>query len=268
MNARSIRYFILVAGSFFLFTACPRPAPVVPSPPPLKVSKEEVIKSIKQNSLQVAFLQSNFKAVIEYPKKTKLKKHSFEGAILYRKNAQELRLQSLGTFGNTIFDLLYKPHEVTLYIPSTDVVYRGAPGQLQNSDTPDLFSFLQEIINGMEGNYDWKNAEFSGDSLKIKNGDLSYFLKINSRSLCIEKKTIAHHEAVVAEIFYQDHKKFRGKVFPGTIKAFFPIKKTTIIFNFNDPIINERLTDRLFILPLHSEITVLPLSQLNDFLPG
>src|SRR4030042_4847314 len=118
MNFRIFRYLLIVVGSLFLFSACPRPAPIIPPSRTAKLSPEETLKAIKENFPGVVFLKSNFKARIEYPLEGKVKKHSFEGALLYRKDTQALRLQSFGTFGNTIFDVIYKPNLRTIYVPS------------------------------------------------------------------------------------------------------------------------------------------------------
>ena len=225
MNSRMFCYLIIVAGSLFLFSACPRPSPIIPPPHAAKLSAEEILKAIKENFPGVIFLKSKFKARIEYPQQGTLKKHSFEGALLYRKDTQALRLQSFGTFGNTIFDVLYKPDQATIYLPSSKVAYRGDPHQITNARIPDFFFFLQEIMRGMEENYEGEALWLDDETLKTKKGDLDYLFKVNRRSLLIEGKTVRRKGETVAEIVYQDYKRFMGNIFPTTITAFFPSKK-------------------------------------------
>ena len=146
MNFRIFRYLIIVAGSLFFFPACPRPSSFIPYSRAAKLSQEETLKAIKENFPDVIFLKSNFKTRIEYPQQGTLKKHSFEGALLYRKDTQALRLQSFGTFGNTIFDVLYKPDQATIYLPASDVAYTGDPHQIMNAKISVFFFFLQEIM--------------------------------------------------------------------------------------------------------------------------
>ena len=266
MNFRILRYFILVAWVFLTFGACQRPTPIILHPTPTKLSKEEIIQLLRANSQKISSLKSGFNARLEYPQAGKSKKHSFEGALLYRKEKQSLRLQSFGTLGNTIFEILYKPHEVSLYIPSSEVVYSGDPdSSLFNSESPIIFSFLQEIVNGLEGEYDWEHVEYNDYSLRMQNGEFNYFFNINRNSLLLEKKTIAHNGVVIAEFFYQDYRKIFEKILPTKITAFFPPKKTTLTLYLDSPVINEALADNFFILSLPPNIRWLPLSKLNDF---
>ena len=225
MNFKMFRYLIIVVGSLFLFSACPRPTPIIPPSRAAKLSSEETLKAIKENFPDVIFLKSNFKARIEYPQEGKLKKHSFEGALLYRKDTQALRLQSFGTFGNTIFDVLYKPDQATIYLPSSEVAYTGDPHQIMNARIPDFFFFLQEIMHGMEENYEGETLWLDDETLKTKKGDLDYLFKVNRRSLLIEGKTVRRNGETVAEIIYQDYKRFMGNIFPNYDHSVFPAKK-------------------------------------------
>jgi hypothetical protein len=268
MNFKMFRYFILVVGSLFLFSACPRPGPIIPPPRAAKLSPEEILKAIKENFPGVIFLKSNFKARIEYPQQGTLKKHSFEGALLYRKATQTLRLQSFGTFGNTIFDVLYKPDQATIYLPSSEVAYTGDPHQIINSRIPDFFFFLQEIMQGMGENYEGEALWLDDETLKTKKGNLDYLFKVNRRLLLIEGKTVRSKGETIAQIVYQDYKRFMGNIFPTKITAFFPPKKTTIKINLDSPVINEVLAENFFILSLPPEIMCLPLTKLDDFFPS
>jgi len=261
-------YLLIVVGSLFLFSACPRPGPIIPPSHVEKLSPEETLKAIKENFPGVVSLKSNFKARIEYPLEGKVKKHSFEGALLYRKDTQALRLQSFGTFGNTIFDVLYKPDQATIYLPSSKVVYTGDPHQIMNSRIPEFFFFLQEIMHGMEENYEGEALWLDDKTLKTKKGDLDYVFNVNKRSLLIEGKTVRRNRETIAEIVYHDYKQFMGNVFPTTITAFFPPKKTTIKINLNSPVINEGLAENLFVLSLPPKIMCLPLAKLNDLFPS
>ncbi|WAC07082.1 MAG: DUF4292 domain-containing protein [Thermodesulfobacteriota bacterium] len=265
MNFKRFHCLVIVVGSLFLFSACPRPGPIIPPPRATKLSPEETLKAIKENFPGVVFLKSNFKARIEYPFEGRLKKHSFEGALLYRKATQALRLQSFGTFGNTIFDVLYQPDQATVYLPSSAVVYTGEPHQIINPRIPDFFFFLQEIMHGMEETYEGEPLWLDDETLKTKKGNLDYEFKINRRSLFIERKTVQRNGKTIAEIFYQDYKRFVGNVFPTVITAFFPSEKTTIKINLDSPVINKRLAENLFILSLPQKIRYLPLTKLNDF---
>lgn len=268
MNCKMFCYLVIVVGSLFLFSACPRPGPIIPSPHAIKLSPEETLKAIKKNFPGVIFLKSNFKARIEYFAQGTLKKNSFEGALLYRKDTQALRLQSFGTFGNTIFDVLYKLDQATIYLPSSKVVYTGDPHQIMNSRIPDFFFFLQEIMHGMEENYEGETLWLDDETLKTKKGDLDYLFKVNRSLILIEEKTVRRSNETIAEIVYQDYKRFSGNVFPGTIKAFFPPKKTTIKINLDSPVINEELAEKFFIISPPPEIMCLPLTKLNDFFPS
>jgi hypothetical protein len=214
MNFKMFRYFILVVGSLFLFSACPRPGPIIPSSRAEKLSPKEILKAIKENFPGVVFLKSNFKARIEYPLEGKFKKHSFEGALLYRKDTQALRLQSFGTFGNTIFDVLYKPDQATIYLPSSEVAYTGDPHQIMNASITDFFFFLQEIMHGMEENYEGEALWLDDETLKTKKGDLDYLFKVNRRSLLIEGKTVRRNNETIAEIVYQDYSDLWKMFFP------------------------------------------------------
>jgi hypothetical protein len=262
------RYCIIVVGSVFLFSACPRPSPIVPYSRAAKLSQEETLAAIKENFPGVIFLKSNFKARIEYPQQGTFKKHSFEGALLYRKDTQALRLQSFGTFGNTIFDVLYKPDQATIYLPSSGVAYTGDPHQIMKASIPDFFFFLQEIMHGMEENYEGEALWIDDETLKTKKGDLNYLFKVNRRSLLIDGKTVGRNGKTIAEIVYQDYKRFMGNVFPTTITAFFPPKKTTIKINLDSPVFDEVVPENLFSLSLPAEIRCLPLTKLNDFFPS
>ena len=268
MNFRMLGYLVIVVVSLFLFSACPRPGPIIPPSRAAKLSQEETLKAIKENFPGVIFLKSNFKARIEYPQQGTFKKHSFEGALLYRTDTKALRLQSFGTFGNTIFDALCKPDQATIYLPSSGVAYTGDPHQIMNASIPDFFFFLQEIMHGMEENYEGEALWIDDETLKTKKGDLDYLFKVNRRSLLIEGKTVRRNGETVAEIVYQDYKRFMGNVFPTTITAFFPAKKTTIKINLDSPVINEVLAENLFNLSLPPEIICLPLTKLNDFFPS
>jgi len=267
MNFKTLHYLVIVVGSLFLFSACPRPAPITPSPR-AKLSNEEMLKAIKENFPDVIFLKSNFKARIEYPHEGTLKKHSFEGALLYRKDTHTFRLQSFGTFGNTIFDVLYKPEQATVYLPSSSVAYTGEPHQIMNPRIPDFFFFLQEIMHGMGENYEGESLWLDDETLKTKKENLDYVFKINRRSLFIERKIVQRKGGTIAEIYYQDYKRFTGNVFPTAITAFFPPEKTTIKINLDSPVINEALAENLFVLSLPQNIMYLPLTKLNDFFPS
>jgi hypothetical protein len=132
----------------------------------------------------------------------------------------------------------------------------------------DFFFFLQEIMHGMEESYEGEALWLDDETLKTKKGDLDYLFKINRRSLFIEGKTVRRNNETIAEIVYQDYKRFLGNVFPTTITAFFLPKKTTIKINLDCPVINEGLAENLFILSLPPEIMCLPLTKLNDFFPS
>src|SRR4030042_899699 len=267
VNFRMFRYLVIVAGSLFLFTACPRLRPIIPPSHVEKLSPEETLKEIKENFPGVVFLKSNFNARIEYPQQGRFKRHSFEGALLYRKDTQALRMQSFGTFGNTIFDVLYKPDQAIIYLPSSEVAYTGDPHQIMNAGIPDFLFFLQEIIVGMEETYEGETLWLDDETLKTKKGDLDYLFKVNRSSLLIEGKTVRRNGETIAQIVYQDYKRFMGNVFPTKITAFFPPSKTTIKINLDSPVINEVLAENLFILSLPPEIMCLPLTKLNDFFP-
>ena len=268
MNFRMFRYLIMVVGSLFLFSACPRPSPIIPYSRTAKLSQEDALKAIKKNFPDVIFLKSNFKARIEYPEQGTLKKFSFEGALLYRKETQALRLQSFGTFGNTIFDVLYEPDQATIYLPSSEVAYTGDPNQIMNTRIPDFFFLLQEIMNGIEGNYEGKPTWFDEETLKTKKGNLEYLFKINKKYLIIDGKTVRREGQTIAQIKYQDYNQFKGNIFPATFKAFFPNTKTSIHITLDSPDINKALAENLFVLSLPPKIKCLPLTKLNDFFPS
>ena len=120
----------------------------------------------------------------------------------------------------------------------------------------------------MEENYEGEALWMDDETLKTKKGDLNYLFKVNRRSLLIEGKTVRRNGETVAEIVYQDYKRFGENVFSTTITAFFPPKKTTIKINLDSPVINEGLADKFFILSLPPEIMCLPLTKLIDFFPS
>ena len=269
ISSNLIRFLIIIGGCFLLFTACPRPVPIMLPPPPVKLSKEEILKFTRENFPPASTLRSGFKASIEYPQQDKSKKTSFEGAVLFRKDKNELRLQSFGIFGNTLFDILYHPEEALVYIPSSAVVYQGDPQQLKNFHGPDIFPALQEIIMGMS-TYNLEDWDFNTDTFSMEKGELTHLLKINRTYLWIEKKTILKKGGLVAEILYQDYKKIGQNILPTRIIAFFPQKKTKVKFELDSPRLNEELEEKLFTLALPPNIHWVPLSQLNDlfFEPG
>ncbi|MCX8012578.1 MAG: hypothetical protein N3A64_05455, partial [Desulfobacterota bacterium] len=104
-----------VTGLFFLFSACVSRTPHPAASFPIKLTREEILAQIKENLEGICFLRANLKAQIEYPGETKLKKSSFDGAILYRRDNTTIRIQSFSNFGNIIFDLFYRPQQATVY---------------------------------------------------------------------------------------------------------------------------------------------------------
>lgn len=253
-----------IFGFFFFLSAClPRP----PSPPtslPVKLSREEILTKIKENLIEINSLKANLETQIEYFQENKLKKSSFEGALLYRQDTAAVRVQALGSWGNTIFDLFYRPEQIMIYLPSSRIVYVGKPEQLINSPLPDLFFFLGELWGGVkidEGEIFWEDDY----NLKTKNKNLEYEITVSSPEFQIEKKQIYYQGEKIMEIAYQDYKKFSKNTLPTKITAFFPQKKTTIKINLISPVINEVLSEQLFNFAPPEKSTWLPLSRLNDF---
>lgn len=262
-----VRYFTIVVVSLLVFSACTRPAPVI-FPFRAEVSPEKTLKAIQDNSPQILFFKSNFKAQMEYPQEGKNKKHSFDGALLYRKDTRTLRLQSFGTFGNTLFDILYRPAQAAIYLPSSGVVYTGTPDDPMNSRIPDFFFFLEEIMNGMEKTYEGEPQWVDGETLKTKKENLEYLFKVNKTFLIIDEKTVLRAGKTIAQISYQDYKPANGTVFPATIKAFFPTTRTAIYITLDAPVMNEPLAENLFVLSLPPKIRYLPLATLDNLFPS
>ena len=257
---------IFAAIVLFIFIACARPAPiVVPPPAPPKLTQEEIIKALKENALRFTSLKSYVKTKIEYPEKEKLKKQSFDGALLYKKGNEILRFQAFGALGRTIFDLLCKQSEITLYIPSSAVVFNGVPNQIENVDERHFFLMLSKIIPGMEERYDAEQYTFNedDDTLWVDNGRQKYSLKVNRQTLLVDKKTIIQDGQVIVEIFYGDYEHFNETLFPTHMKMVSPSQRITIEFDFDSPVLNENLPDRLFSLSLSPDTTWLPLSNLR-----
>jgi len=265
MSSGMFRYLISFCGVvFFLFMACVRPSTVI-SPPALpKATKEKIIAALKKNSLNFSSLKSLVKIKVEYPEGRKVKKQSFDGALLCR-GSGAFRLQAFGFFGRTLFDLLYKSNEITLYIPSSSTAYQGIPYRLMSFNETDIFSIIRKGLINMGENYDEATFHFQEDvySPWIGNGKQNYFLlKVNPRTLLVDKKIIFQSGKTVAEITYQKYRKFEDELFPTRIKIYFSAQQTTIEFLFDSVVVNEELSDNLFILSLPADIKRLPLSKL------
>ncbi|MBW1679056.1 MAG: DUF4292 domain-containing protein, partial [Deltaproteobacteria bacterium] len=141
--------------------------------------------------------------------------------------------------------------------------YKGVPGQFKNFNDADVFSILRKIIIGIGENYDEADFHFEEDvySLWINSGRMNYLLKINRQTFLVDKKRIFQDGKIAAEIFYQGYKQLEEKLFPTHIKIFFPSPKVTIEFHFDSLILNEELSDSLFVLSLPSDIKWFPLSK-------
>ena len=260
-----IRKFIFLSGLIFcLFISCARPPVHIPPALP-KATKEEIVNALKENSLPISSLKSLVRIKLEYREGEKLKKHSFDGALLYQ-NTGEFRLQAFGFFGRTLFDLLYKPNELTLYIPSSSVAYQGTPHQRGDFKTADIFSIIKEIIIAGGENYDEVEFFFEDDVYEpwVYGKRYRYLLKINQQTLLIDKKITFQDKKIVAEISYQNYKPVEGKLFPTQIKVFLPSRQLTLEFHFDSLKVNEKLSANFFTLSLPSDVKKLPLSSLKS----
>lgn len=271
MDSRILRHLMLFLGGFFLFCiACARPPTTVSFPPPQKASKEQIIEAIKKKTIDFSSLKSLAKVKIEYPHGDKRKKQSFDGALLYKESG-EFRFQGFGFFGRTLFDLLYKPNELVLYIPSSSIAYQGVPNPLPNFKDADVFSIARKIITGIGETYEQATFHFTRDvySPYIDNGTGHHLLfKINPNNLLIDKKIVLQDGKTAAEIDYQKYEQFGQKFFPTLITVFLPLQQTTIAFNFESPTVNQALPDNLFTLFLPSHVERRPLSKLPIDFPA
>jgi hypothetical protein len=265
MGFRIFRHLILFSGGIFLF--CMACATV---PPPRKASKEVIIGAIKKSTFVFSALQSVVRVEMAYIHGDKRKKQSFEGALLYKKSG-EFRFQGFGFLGRTLFDLLYKPNELVLYIPSSSVAYEGVPGPLENFRDADVFSIARKIITGIGETYDQATFHFSQDvySPHVNNntGNLLLF-RINPHNLLIDKKIILQNGRTAAEIDYKKYERFGQKFFPTLVTVHLPAQQTTIAFDFEDLKVDQVLPDNLFTLSLPSHVKRLPLSELGIDFPA
>jgi hypothetical protein len=271
MGPRIFRNLMFFSGGIFLFCmACARPPAPVSFPPPHEASREQIIEAIKKKTFDFLSLKSLAKVKIEYPHGDKTKKQSFDGALLY-KDSGEFRFQGFGFFGRTLFDLLYKPNDLILYIPSDSIAYQGVPNPLPDFKDGDVFSVARKIITGIGETYDHATFHFSRDvySPYIDNGNGHHLLfKINPRNLLIDKKIVLQDGKTTAEIDYQDYEQFGQKFFPTRITVFLPLQQTTIAFHFESPTVNQALPDNLFTLSLPSHVERRPLSELPIDFPA
>ena len=234
-----------------------------------KPKKKEIITALKQLPDNYSTLKSWLKAKIEYQDEGKVKKRSFDGAFLCRKDTDELRFQAFGIFGKLLFDLLYQKSEMLLYIPSSAVAYKGAPHQRMSFNDTNIFSILKKTIIGVGEDYDLDQCKFDRDGyiLSIENERMSYMLAINRETLWIDKKTIMQDGEIVAEIFYHNYGQFNDILFPARINVFLPLKEVALEFYFDSLALNEELPDKLLSLSLPSNVKKLPLSELPiDFI--
>jgi hypothetical protein len=264
MGLGIIRKFIFLSGLIFcLFISCARPPVHIPPTIP-KATKEEIINALKENSIHISSLKSLVRIKLEYREGKKLKKHSFDGALLYQ-DTGEFRLQAFGFFGRTLFDLLYKPDELTLYIPSSSIAYQGTPHQQGDFKDADIFSIIKEMIIEGGENYDETKFFFKDDVYRpwVYGKEYCYLLKINQQTLLIDKRVIFQDRKVVTEISYQSYRQVEGKLFPTQIKVFLPSRQLTLEFRFESLKVNEKLSANLFTLSLPSDVKKLPLSSLR-----
>jgi len=249
--------------------ACAKPPTTVSFPPPQKASREQIIEAIKKEAFDLSALKSLVKVAIAYPEGDKTKKRSFEGALLYKKSG-EFRLQGFGFLGRTLFDLLYKPNELVLYIPSSSIVYKGVPSPLPDFKDADVFSIARTIIMGIGDTYDQATFHFPHDvyNPRVDTGIGHHLLlKINPNNLRVERKIVFEGERTAAEIDYQNYEQFGQKFFPTRITVFLPLQQTSIAFDFENLTVNPALPDDLFAVSIPPNIKRLPLSELRiDFL--
>jgi len=270
MSFPFFRHLLLIIGGILPFClACAKPPTTVSFPPPHKASREQIIEAIKNEAFDFASLKSLVKVAIAYPDGEKKKKQSFDGALLYRKSG-EFRLQGFGILGRTLFDLVYKPNELVLYIPSSSSAYKGVPSPPPDFRDADVFSIVSEVIMSIGDTYDQAAFHFTHDvySPYVETGTGHHLLlKINPNNLRIDKKIVFQGESTAAEVDYQNYQQLGQNFFPTLITVFIPLQQTSIALDFENPTINPALPDDLFALSIPSHVKELPLSELRiDFL--
>ena len=249
---------------------CTRPSSIVPGPSHPPLSKNEIITALKDHPGNYTTLKSWLTAKIAYPDNgNATKKRSFDGALLFRKETDELRFQSFGIFGKLLFDLLYKENDVLVSIPSSGVAYKGSLGQRITPNNLNLFSMLKRTITGLGKDYDFEKCEFDADAyiFSIDDQRLTYLIEINQETLLIDKRVIISDGKISAEVRYKSYENVNDIIFPARIDILLPLQGIEIELHFDSITLNKDLSDNLLSLSLPKNVKKLPLSELPiDFL--
>ena len=253
----------LVTGGCALFTKPPTPVVVDRSP-------EDIIAALERNPNSFPTFRAGVKARITFPFEGKEKKHSFDAALLYKKENKSMRLQGFGIFGQTYFDILYQPNKMRLYLPSSSEGFYGDPSQLPRESEAGIFLILQRTIEGIEMPLDRADVHFSKDICApvVVEQDNGYsVVRINPQTLLIDERILFRGEELVGVVRYDDYARIDGLLLPQNIEVELPEKGVSLTLDFDSLSLNEKLPRNLFQLTVPKGIPWHPLTALQiDFL--
>jgi hypothetical protein len=256
--------------SFSLTIACqpfpPARAPFIPDRSP-----EDIVAALEDHPNSFPSFRAAIEATIIYPFEKTLKKHSFDAALLYRKEEKTLRIQGFGIFGNTYFDVVYRPDAMTLYLPPESAAFSGNPSELVTGGY-DIGAFLaiRQTLEGIRQPLDRAHISFSEglySPVVADQGGQYFLLALNPETLLIDQKLIFHNRRLAGKIRYGDYEYVDGLLLPQSIRAELPQKNVTFEFHFESISLEESLSQSLFRLAPPDSTKWYPLTALRiDFL--
>ncbi|MBN2467010.1 MAG: hypothetical protein JXD19_02565 [Deltaproteobacteria bacterium] len=247
-----------------LISACvPPPSTIPPSPPP-SLSEAEIISAVSRSTTATSSLKSWVEAQIHYERHSTLKRRSFNGAIVWREQPDQLRFQAFGPFGGTLFDILYDSEDLIVFIPSSSRVYTGIISDLTGMPDADILSILRRLLPGVEKSYRMDECRVERDTYTVwfTDNGLINGLTIDPKTLLIRRKTVLREEKTVATILYADYKEITGTAFPTSINISLPLDGFTLRLQFANPSINPKLRDSQFFISLPPDTQRSSLSEL------
>ncbi len=203
---------------------------------------------------------------MQYPFEGKRKKDSFDAALLYKKQAEVLRLQGFGMFGRTYFDVVYGPGEMTLYLPPSSVAFYGNPSDLERDYDAGVFLVLEKTLQGIGDPVNPAHVLFAEDlyaPIVVEGGDDYFVIEVNPETLRIDQKRIFHNDQLIGVIEYEDYKLFDGLLLPGKIRGRLPHKNIMFEFRFDSLSMKEDLPQSLFELSPPDSTQWYPLTDLR-----
>lgn len=251
---------------FFLFVFCTACAPLrrqVVAPP--AVSRAEVTAKLTA-ATQFSTLKSLSKVEVDYEERGKLRKHSFDGALLHRSSG-EFRLQGFGFMGKKVFDMLYAGDALTIYVPSSGLAYEGIAAAPEASNELEVFVVLRRAIMDTTERYaearlEWKPDDPLHPWINEGNGRF-VVLEVNPVTFAVDKKTLFENGAAVATISYENYQEVEGRFFPFRIGVSFPKNSLSVVVSFDTLTFDQPIPDNRFSLILPPRTARLPLSKLN-----